>query len=266
MARERPRRATSRGPVRGTQRPPAVGRPVVRAPLRLIIPLLVALGAPARCAPSESARIPVTLRTPAAPTALRTDLGYEVTLDEAFFNLGAVELLPCAPNAIATVSKWVRPSVARAHIEVEPGAIDEPFPLDWLASGGGEFSLGALRVDAGAYCGVRMTFIQFDDGDQGLPTTRDGTTSVVGGRLARDGETLDPGFAARVNELFACEVALPERLVSRGDSATLRLDLDPRRFLDGLVFEDAGAVAEARALRDNTVAGCDATWSDPDAP
>lgn len=196
--------------------------------------------------------IEVSMALRAAPSTLafRTDMGFEVRLEEAVLWIDSLELLPCD-----TVARRLPSGIffaiprAFAHVDEEPTASKTVPLLDALHSGGLSVEAATLRPPPGRYCGLGVVL-------KDAAVDAEAVGLHLRGSARRDGS--DHGFSVLTTaSKQTAEVPFEEPLELSADrrTAALTLVVDQRRWLDGIDFETLPEEDQRSRVMQNVLGG-----------
>jgi hypothetical protein len=198
---------------------------------------------------TDGIEVDVSYQPVATPSAIRTDLGYRVRLDRAFFVVGQIELRRC-DNFVAELWGLFAPARARAHVLETPTSLGEPLILDLMESVGIPEYAGTMKPPPGRYCSVRLVAMPADSDAVGLTDKNSEMTQhsvLVEGRAQGD-EVVD----ASIEGPLEIEIELDEPLVlDRPTVEYIAIQIDHRRWFDGVDFAQLSTNAVQQRLIEN---------------
>jgi hypothetical protein len=205
-----------------------------------------------------------------APRQFTTDLGHEVTLEQGYVTLSAVELFACE-DGHASFWQELRRSltlIPEAHAHSEPSSdleLTVPVVDDLLRADGEAHVFGQLSPPAGEYCRVQLTFGAADSDAEELPATPDmvGVTLHLSGTVLSGVAAPQPftyrssgGLIRSMDLVDASGASAPLVLDGGHPEADLVVGLVYDTWLDGLALDSATASSIAADALDQVEATC----------
>lgn len=198
---------------------------------------------------TDGIEVDVSYQPAATPSEIRTDLGYRVRLDRAFFVVGQIELRRC-DNVVAELWALFAPARARAHVLETPTSLGEPLILDLMESVGIPEYAGTMKPPPGRYCSVRLVAMPANADALGLTDKNSEMTRhsvLVEGRAQGD-EVVDTSIEGPLE----IEIGLDEPLVlDRPTVEYIAIQIDHRRWFDGIDFARLSTNAVQQKVMEN---------------
>ncbi|WP_394832135.1 hypothetical protein LVJ94_37020 [Pendulispora rubella] len=234
----------------------SMGRIAVLTALAIGLPLVSSVA----CSGSDSDGVTVAVDLEAPSSTKQsmvtktwtTDLGYTVTLQDAYLATGSVEIVPCASAANRfELRDLFSVREAHAHVEGSPTKLGTPVIESLLAAGGTRVHVGTMAPPPNSYCQVRYG-VRAADGDAvGLPSD----VSMVGKSIYLRGTHARAGgqpvaFEASSGSALEVTASLgPTMLSGSGtQSAVLVVHKVADTWFDGIAFDTAASDDIARAV------------------
>ncbi len=169
----------------------------------------------------------------ALPRTFATDLGLQVTLEEAWVTLSGVELVPCAEVGWRRLLRGLAPiGVAHAHGELSPTQTGTPHVLSAGTEDLEAFSIGHLSPPAGDYCRIRLLLSPADDDAEDLPDeTFVGVTARLAGHFVPAGGGPSAPFS-----VTTAGSATAERVLADAPGGGLTLSLSQEHLTGAVTF------------------------------
>ena len=190
---------------------------------------------------TDGIELQVAYQAPGTPIGLSTDMGYRVSLDEAYIAFESLALVTC-------------PSELK-HTATTPTKMGAPVVIDLVKNTGAPIGVGTLRPAPGQYCGVRLSVARADGDAVGMPEGKDTIAGVVIEGLATRAQTQAPVTLA-VESLNVRELSFAEPLELGSDAldAAVVVRVDHLRWFDGIAFEDDAQHVVRTSVLDNVEA------------
>ncbi|WP_394842695.1 hypothetical protein LZC95_37185 [Pendulispora brunnea] len=233
-----------------------LGRIVTLTALTISLPLVSAVA----CSGSDSDGVSVAVDLEAPSSTKQsmvsktwtTDLGFTVTLQDAYLATGSVEIVPCASAAQRLRLKdFFAVREAHAHVEGSPTKLGIPVVESLLAAGGTRVHVGTMAPPPNSYCQVRYGIHAADGDAVGLPSD----VSMVGKSLYLRGTYSRAGgqpvaFEASSSNALEVTASVGETTLSSGgtQSAVLVVRKVADTWFDGIAFDTASPDDIARTV------------------